>query len=557
MTPAEITQAFNAFAAQSLHRGLFEAVAEIPILGSLMPYYLEPGTRIGDGRAVVERVAVAGDVLKAIDGAEREGKRVILLVMECPGGDAESGFEVYGRLRRFSESGGRVVAFVQGRNASIAPIVAQAADFIIMRADGKFAIHSVYGCADSWVEHWNTAMARVLAERTGMPLEKLVVYTSEVEMCCQMHDIGAVRLEWADWTPGTIELARNFAAVLAFLGRGAALPKTRRSRRLAAVAATALAAVGCGSVVDERAIAHNTQSSESSFMLPDVSLVTASSLGNLNRSVAMIAASNWTARTIGAGIYRGVAWNGSTLVAVGESSLAATSLEGSTWTSRTIPAGTYCAVVWGNSTFVAIGDGVAATSPDGITWTARTIPGGLYYAVIWTGSQFAAVGFGVCATSPDGITWTARTIPAGAWSALAWSGSTFVAMRTSQAATSPDGVTWTAHAMPVNAAGALVWSGAQFVAVGASGGAATSPDGITWTAQTIELSGGLRALVWSGQAFVAVGYAVGNTAGLFVSVDGVTWVRKPVASGAYNAVVWTGSAFVAVGENVCATSIAI
>ena len=106
----------------------------------------------------------------------------------------------------------------------------------------------------------------------------------------------------------------------------------------------------------------------------------------------------------------------------------ATSSDGVTWTARTIPAGTYNALAWNGSRFVAVGNSVSATSSDGVSWTARTIPSGIYNALAWNGSLFVAIGNGVCATSSDGITWTARTIPTGDYNALAWNGSLFVAI---------------------------------------------------------------------------------------------------------------------------------
>src|SRR5574341_2002976 len=75
-------------------------------------------------------------------------------------------------------------------------------------------------------------------------------------------------------------------------------------------------------------------------------------------------------------------------------SVAATSPDGITWTARTIPAGTYRSVAWNGTVFAAVGDSVAATSPDGITWTARTMPAGLYCGVAWTGTQSATVSGG-------------------------------------------------------------------------------------------------------------------------------------------------------------------
>jgi hypothetical protein len=89
--------------------------------------------------------------------------------------------------------------------------------------------------------------------------------------------------------------------------------------------------------------------------------------------------------------------------------VAATSPDGITWTSRTIPAGTYRGLEWNGAKFVAVGSSVCATSPDGITWTSQTVPLFTFYSIIWTGSLFVASGDFIPITSADGITWSSPT----------------------------------------------------------------------------------------------------------------------------------------------------
>lgn len=240
-------------------------------------------------------------------------------------------------------------------------------------------------------------------------------------------------------------------------------------------------------------------------------------------------------------------------VAVNNSS-AATSPDGTTWTPRTMPAGTFYSVAWNGTVFVAVGTGAAcASTPDGVTWTGRTIPAGDYYAVAWTGALFVAVGANVCATSPDGVTWTPRAIPAGTYDGIAWSGSTLVAVGfvvagVSACASSPDGVTWAPRTLPAGTYYGVAWNGARFVAVGASV-AAASPDGATWASVSIP-AGTYQAVAWNGSVFAAVGTTLCAT-----SSTGLAWTPRTIPAGAYQGVTWNGSAFVAVGvSSACASS---
>jgi hypothetical protein len=237
------------------------------------------------------------------------------------------------------------------------------------------------------------------------------------------------------------------------------------------------------------------------------------------------------------------------VAAVGYSAVAQTSANGTTWTTRTIPAGDYFGVAWNGSLYVAVGASVCATSPDGVTWTSRTIPAGTYEAVTWGNGLFVAVGQSKCATSPDGITWTARTIPAGNYRGVAWNGTTFAAAGYSWAATSSDGITWTSRTITGTQHRALVWTGSLFVAVGLE--VSTSPDGVTWTARTIAPGvGTMYGAAWSGSVLLATGSS-GPAATAMTSPDGITWTARSPTAGLFTltAVAWNGSTFVAVSDS--------
>lgn len=141
----------------------------------------------------------------------------------------------------------------------------------------------------------------------------------------------------------------------------------------------------------------------------------------------------WTAQTFG-GSYsvKGIVWGGGVFVAVGLSSACKTSPDGITWTPRTIPAGDYYAVAF-DGRFVAVGaSGVTAASTDGSAWTAHTVSAALQFAGIASaGTVFCATaGGGAAATSLDaGTTWTRRALSSAiAHRGIAWGGSFFVAV---------------------------------------------------------------------------------------------------------------------------------
>lgn len=269
------------------------------------------------------------------------------------------------------------------------------------------------------------------------------------------------------------------------------------------------------------------------------------------------------------------AYGSGVIVAVG-TNVAATSADGgATWTARTIPAGDYTSVAWNGTKFCAVGNSSAcATSPDGVTWSAQTgllnLAPGSYKAIAWNGSVFCAVGVSsVCATSADGITWAARTISAGNWYGVAWSGSIFAAVGdqagANPAASSPDGTTWTARTLSFgiltsSRAAAVQWAGTYFVAVGygTHGGGVpytqaaswTSADAITWSATTYVPS---DPTTGAAATSVAAGNLLLAESMPWTSTSATTWLTRSAASGA-NAVLWCGANFISVGSSTARTS---
>lgn len=281
----------------------------------------------------------------------------------------------------------------------------------------------------------------------------------------------------------------------------------------------------------------------------------------------------WTSRTdnfssafnsstpiVGGGQAKGIVWDGSKWVAVGDGASCATSQDGINWTGRpslysVMGFVNFFGLAWNGNIFCAVGGGGTgqtfgmadcATSPDGITWTRRpsldAVLSERLESVAWNGNLFCAVGDkGVCATSPDGITWTSRPSLASQvgtvkLNRIIWNGEQFCTIGMSGAcATSPDGITWTNQpdlSRKVtytygNDFYGLAWDGKQFCTTGKVGICGTSPDGITWTRRTNGLqavtTSWVYSLEWDGLQFVGVG-ANGKCV---TSIDGIKWKEQP------------------------------
>ena len=116
--------------------------------------------------------------------------------------------------------------------------------------------------------------------------------------------------------------------------------------------------------------------------------------------------------------YRGLAYNRDVVVATGDTFCATSANGGTTWTSRTIGAGWWFNLGWNGTVFCAmdVSTNKVTTSPDGITWTARTNStsgSNANFGVLpWNGEVFCQVynSSSTAATSPDGLTWTTRTM---------------------------------------------------------------------------------------------------------------------------------------------------
>jgi hypothetical protein len=264
----------------------------------------------------------------------------------------------------------------------------------------------------------------------------------------------------------------------------------------------------------------------------------------------------WTQHASGtAADLTGVAWSGTTFVAVGTSGTILSSADGTTWTQRTSnTVNGLTAVTWSGSLFVAVGAGATVlTSPDGITWTPHnTGVSGDLLTVARLGSLVVAGGTQAkLFISTNGTTWAASSLPAPALDvrALTWDGTSYVAVGFTQfdgafcksldpastwtcnvtirylgvapvpgrflalgqfasILTTTDGSGFSVVAAPFQGPTGYAIAASPFgafAAVADAGGIATSPDGNTWTPRISGTTRSLFAVTWAGSRLVVVG----------------------------------------------------
>jgi hypothetical protein len=236
--------------------------------------------------------------------------------------------------------------------------------------------------------------------------------------------------------------------------------------------------------------------------------------------------------------------------------IACSSPDGAVWTTRTIPAGGYIAVAWNGFVYAAVGTNVVATSPDGVTWTAQTIPAGTYNGIAWNGTVFCAVGTSVAATSPDGVTWTpVPSPPLSTVNAIAWNGSTFVTVDSAgQPWQSVDGVNWTNFETGSLGSALSLAARPNGLLLAIATNRFTSPDGTAWTNRGFTAGSAVsfnKSIAANNTLFVITG----NTNLIATTVDGVAvnFPAAPVANRKF--AFWTGSLFVTGGAVLVCTSI--
>jgi len=208
-----------------------DLVAEVEIrgdyLGELTPELRE--YRIGFGCDPDRPVIPPSRVLAEIAEHERRGVRVLLVTLECNGDNGQVMLDVYRALRRFAR-GGLVVVHAVGYNASSSPVIASAAQYVLMAPGACFVLHSAgrlegktpYGLenAKQGQAKINELMLGLFFARTFAPRELLSDWLSRTEnsegkpSVAVLDTATAVHLGFADKV-ATREEALAFAGALA------------------------------------------------------------------------------------------------------------------------------------------------------------------------------------------------------------------------------------------------------------------------------------------------------------------------------------------------------
>lgn len=255
---------------------------------------------------------------------------------------------------------------------------------------------------------------------------------------------------------------------------------------------------------------------------------------------------SWTLRTISAGYWTKIAWNGVVYCAIdGTSNNIAYSTNGISWTVVAIPAITANDICWDGNRFCVIGNDYSAfiTSTNAVTWISPNL-GDLIYSGTVVGNASVIVnisnagGGGIAQASTNaGVSFNPVTFPGGfplsvKYVAASWNGVIFCAITNlNKTATSTDGINWTSHTMAVSGSWVdIAWNGTIFCAIASNGATATSPDGIVWTSTgSLPAASTWRAIASNGSAFMAITF--GNTKSA-TSIDGAVWqsVTLPVSS---------------------------
>ncbi len=268
----------------------------------------------------------------------------------------------------------------------------------------------------------------------------------------------------------------------------------------------------------------------------------------------------WTAHLTGDGNdpMHGAAYLGGAFYMASADGEILRSSDGSSWSPVVSRTPDFGGLAYGGSTYVAVGNfGAIWSSPDGLTWTARhaaydintlrnVVYGAglakpLFVAPVSTSNPVSGPTWYVL-TSPDGVTWTQAASGPDAYPAgVAYGGPSvsFVIVGGGNgnkpngwAFTSPDGVTWTRSAnasTTINTdLGAVTYGGGQFVASGT--GVYTSPDGVTWTKQSVPSTDEFGAIAFGNGTYVALDTQMLEST-VLTSPNGITWTAHSVSFG--------------------------
>ncbi len=231
----------------------------------------------------------------------------------------------------------------------------------------------------------------------------------------------------------------------------------------------------------------------------------------------------------------GIAYNGTTFVAVSSAGKVATSTDGANWTPRSVPtpanftSGGMAAFV--NGLFFVGGSGGSNqrlySSSDGITWIER-IPvfGASALAIVsiaYSGSRYVVTATSGYRSYSDNLTsWTAAGQGPASANHVAFGNGLFVhtSLNTAEVFTSPDGINWTSRPFPASSSNSIAFGNGRFVIGSNAGVAHQSTDGINWTSMSTGAGASpIDRVIFAFGAF----FAIGQNSYMGRSLDGLVF----------------------------------
>ena len=176
----------------------------------------------------------AKEVLAQLEAIRAQGSRALVVTFDySPGGCCDHSFRIYDALRNFSKEGGAVVAHLRGNNGSSAPIIALAANVIVIEPGARLLLHEVQSydpeqCTEGSnpagartetslaIDQWS---AQVCELRTTAPRAEIdrwfsVGWKGVEEEVVELAGDAIRKFGWAD-VEGDLNLAASIAAILA------------------------------------------------------------------------------------------------------------------------------------------------------------------------------------------------------------------------------------------------------------------------------------------------------------------------------------------------------
>lgn len=175
------------------------------------------------------------DVAQQLDGMAKSGAKTVDVYINSPGGSVFDGLAIAASIKRFP---GTSTAHVDGLAASIASVIAMAADRVVMDPAAQLMIHNAHvltaGDASSLretadiVQKLSADSILTAYSRTGLPAEQL---QAMMDRETWMNAREAVNLGFADAIEGADEVAQPRIAARVSIGDLLAYKLARAKRR--------------------------------------------------------------------------------------------------------------------------------------------------------------------------------------------------------------------------------------------------------------------------------------------------------------------------------------